>query len=1443
MFFNESLQNHLNTSSTIRLNSKVISEWNMNSADNILQIGNYRYRPTDALGSKYQIPVQSFSLNDDGNYYTDATFSDIQIDGGIDNKDIPTFLTSRKQKEGQLYSLEDCFGKNRPRSGINKLRYFQDKFSHFVNRYMADRPRYYISSREDAFKYWTSYRWEGEVERGIANKTLNGRNYIDDACPYVVYKEQIPANRVVVKMQTNAGTVDLGNFIDSGVAIQDPFYGTENQTTPIRWKIQTLVGDSWVDAIAFDETSLRQDGSDIIGPDGYLELHYGAIIPDAYKNIFTLIGDLSNETLLPDPTTLADGSAYFIKNNEDEAGTFYIAIEEDWLTFSAEYGWYLGEPVPLKQTSYVTELVNKKQFTSPSSGEIVYREFQYLKGLRIVVETMNVYDSTFDLIELSPRLAIDLSDKTQQFSIKKSASDLGVTGLPVSQLLAATGSIDLFDYDQAFFESNTNSLISKYLSQNIQFKFYEIISDVEGEDIPVPIKTMYSEGFPATQSSDRSVSIELRDLFYYFESMTAPQILITNCSLSMAISMLLDSVGFSNYSFKRTDADSEPEIPFFFIEPDVTVVEVLNNIAVSTQSAMFFDENNDFIVMSKDYMLPNESERPTDLVLYGSKDFTKQNEIKNKTTNESLANIISIASQNKEIFNAGSINYTTRYIQRSYRSLKQAMVLDRDKTWVYKPALLWEVSPTQQTKPINDEIGSQASYVLGAIPLNSDLTDKEPTVFNDRIINNVIDLGDGVYWITRYNGYFYANGEIIKYDAVQFSVPGLQNINPNDPNIDGDNVWITNVQEYSKYFAQMPFNGKMYPTGLVRIYTEPNYETVNGVTFLQNGPVAKHGRGQFDTVKTYHRAGLGPEWSSNDNVRGLKMDFKYLSNPDLELPTTTLGLAGQNNERARQATRSGLIKNFLASPKTEETGRDLSYPATVQSSAFVFNGTSFASIDNPLEHISYVYKELENRFVHFGTRMRIIGRVENSEIRGQTVNGSFIYYTPSEARSDQPTAIAGASGGLAIMLNPETNNGYYLELVALTDSNVADFEDLGVKNILFYKVKKNSEAESDTDPAIPITLWSGVGNVIVDDGRFTGQGRLNAESATTVYDIAIEYENIGTTRRFYLYINNVMIAIVDDPDPLPIYTNTALFVRGSSQCMFENIYALTNNYSQNATFAIETPVSTAFDVKDLNANKSFQKYTISGLVQSTYLSGLGSSEPPKYNIYYEEFGTIMRECAYFNVRYDKAYPALYAKMSPTFNRVKGYTVSNFMAKAYGAEFLIFNATDTALNLDSTSGNYLRIQGVTFTQESTNELTVDNYFNRLSSPTSIKINQNNSVSPPTKIKEQYFDIKLSRLSQGVKSFSLDSPYIQSHDAAEDIMGWMVNKIMKPSKSLGLNIFSNPTIQLGDIVQIDYKNSNNVYEVADPKDRFVVYHIEYERGQTGPSMSIYLSQVPS
>jgi hypothetical protein len=293
--------------------------------------------------------------------------------------------------------------------------------------------------------------------------------------------------------------------------------------------------------------------------------------------------------------------------------------------------------------------------------------------------------------------------------------------------------------------------------------------------------------------------------------------------------------------------------------------------------------------------------------------------------------------------------------------------------------------------------------------------------------------------------------------------------------------------------------------------------------------------------------------------------------------------------------------------------------------------------------------------------------------------------------------------------------------------------------------------------------------------------------------------------------------------------------------MFENVYALANNYSQNTSFALETPVSAAFGDEHITANESFRKYAMSGIVQSTYLSGISTAQPPSFNMYFDEFGTIMREAAYLKVRYDKAYPALYAQLSPTFNRIKGYTTSGFKAGSYGAEFLVFNSTDTSLNLDESSGNYLRIQGIAFTQESNNQLTVDSYFAKNANFSDPVIGKDGLIVSPLKSALDYDKIQTSRLTYGKKEFSLDPIYVQSNDDANELMGWIINKILRPRKNVGVKVFSTPIIQLGDIVNIEYKDElgNDIIESEDKS--FVVYNIEYVKSSEGPEMTLYLSEV--
>jgi len=1153
---------------------------------------------------------------------------------------------------------------------------------------------------------------------------------------------------------------------------------------------------------------------------------------------------------------------------------------------------------------------------------------------------------------MSPRLKADISDYVLTYETNKVMNRSVFEGLPVGGLSSTNGQINLMNYDGAFNENNQNSIVYNQLKPSVKFEFYETILNVNGYDKFIPIKTLYSESFPIAVGGQADLQISLKDFYFRLETTKAPSLMITNTTLTNAIATLLDNIGFSNYVFKFIDSKEDVVIPYFFVEPDVSVAEVLQRLAISTQTSMFFDEYNNFVLMSKEYLLPNTNlERDTDYYLYGNKVDVNTDTIINSgslfkdlrsasasiySNNIALPNIMSINAEETNIVNSGQIVYTTRYVQRERSSLNQAFMLDQDINYTYKPSVLWEVAAQGLSKTINEK-QKTGNYTLGAVALNSDLTAEIPYVdSNFEIQNNIFSVGENIYWLPRFQGYLYANGEIIRYDAVEYVVSapkvtryGVQlagtdtfferdprgPIRPRQPRLkpniiqpvtvqlfnvvdlltkqvvatydsieaaerrvkelfDGlsvttnlrsgieNRVWITSNQEYQKYFSTLPFNGKMYPTGNIRIYVQPEYKQYSdanysgllgpeqGVVFNPDKPVKAHGRGQFNTNIVAHSSGLPAYWSDNANLGGVKMESKYLFStkpiedikppaiirePSLNQLNSYTAKSIVDKSRAEGSTRTGTLANFLRENyPTDEQIKNKSYTSgVIQSSALVFTGPVTELSSGSVSYrdfISYVSKPLEKGYNHIGTRMRIVGKIEGNNNKVATPQNSFTYYTTSPTSTAQDSFITGGGGGLAFWFNKKYNFGYFFEIVSLTGDNLDRYNKDGteIHNVLFYKLMPGNDSGLKT---IPHKLFGGLTQIFADEGKFVGQDKVVDQGITTMYDLAVEWQNIaGNVYRFYLYLNDKLIATVDDNVPsLGIFNNIALFTRGSSKCMFENIYALKSDESFNPKEPLELVDRVQGEIKDslMIQSQSLRRYAVPSIVSSTFLSSLYPDKSPKFKMYYEEFGTIFRECAYFNIKYDQAYPALISKIAPTFNKEKAYSISGFKSGAYGAEFLIFNTTDRAIILDETSGNYLKIYGVTFTQNTTNTLTVDNYFNKIANFSDPEeITTGNIYKSPVTADKIYNDIKLSRSKYGEKSFSLNSDYIQDDDTAKDLMSWLISKTLKPRKIFYIETFATQHLQLGDILTINYKLPDGDLLVETDK-RFVVSEIFYSR----------------
>jgi hypothetical protein len=1490
MFLDNSLINHVQTKNSIDVDSLIVAEWNQNSLLNIENYGNYRWRPESQIFNdiKYRTLVPEYDSIDSPNYYSDALESNNISKYRTDRDDEPLIFLTPETNRQLYYSLKDCLKPFRPRSGINKMLFFSGNYIDGVRS--ARRPRYYFCSKRDEFKYWTSYRKEQGVEFGVSSLSpkstdnLNIGYQINDAVPFVVYKNSVPSNRIVVKMQTNLAdpnglTISRESIVQPSIrvgnrVIVDPLKDELKSSIPRRWKIQYLDSENnWNDAASFNENSTRKDGSRIVPWDGYVELSYGIKIPEEYRDSFNLIDYASSSVQFLDNPL--NGQAYITEASTSNPGVLNIwsSLSSEWEQLDVEYGFSLSENDDTKKTGLIKKFNNPDYFIK--DGITTYREFKFIRGLRIVVETMYAPNKTFDLIEMSPRLKADITKYTVSYEINKNmmATDFG---LPVGGLVASTGNINISNHDGSFTElnafdtlTNTGSIIANNLNPQIKFDFYETILNVDGYDKFVPLKTFYSEDSAVSSSNSQDVSLPLRDAFFRLETKNAPSLFLQNCTLTMAVSTMLDNIGFSNYIFKGINTANDPVIPFFFVEPDISVAEILQRLAQSTQTAMFFDEYNNFVVMPKEYLLPDSSVRDSNeaiserlSTLYGQKTTLNGTQY--------VPNIETISSSETKVINDGQINYTTRYIQREVSKLEQAELDLSERTYAYKSSLLWELGEQEELRTINQPTG-KSGYSLAAVPINTNLSDVVPYVLNNTIINNIIDVGENAIWLSRFQGYLFANGEIIRYDAQEYDVSGV------------GRVWISTNNEYQKYFSKLPFNGKMILTGNIRIFVEPYYENALGsdnfgldvgVRF-KNGIVKSHGRGQFGTQVISHSSGLNDYWKDSSNVQSFRMDSSYLfktSNvediPYPEMLSTKTGKLGE--DLTNVPTITDKIANFLKQSVRSESNSSVSSQGsigTVQSSALVMSGPYPANLSGTThvsrDLVSYVYKDFSNDFKHVGARMRIIGKP--IDINTQSPLNSTSYYTVNNLGSS--TEVSGGSGGIGYMVDTETNSGYFLELAALTK----DFFESGaslnsasvgveVHNIIFYKTLPTTTLNQDTgkpNTAIPVKLWGTTAKILVDEGKFVGMDRMASIDNQTVYDIAIESEMIpnSSTAKFYIYLNNVLIATVIDTDALPsiksnIKFTTCLFTRGSSKVMFEHLYALKNKAGQTESVTITSgfdsnnnPTTKNIRLssieRDLSISESLRSYAMPYLVESSYLSSIGAERSPDFDIYYEEFGTIMRECAYFNIKYDQAYPAIVAQLVPPFTDEKSYTVSGFMPGSYGAEFLIFNNTDKAINLSESSANRIMIQGITFTQNISNVLTIDDYFKEMSN-FSDPVIVDNVIVNPERAEKIYDDIKSSRSIYGNKAFSIDSFYIQNEDSAKEIMKWLIGKTLKPRKVLEVDVFGMPYLQLGDIVKINYDLQDGI-KFIDIDKRFVVISMLYSRSDSDIKTAIRLVEV--
>jgi len=222
--------------------------------------------------------------------------------------------------------------------------------------------------------------------------------------------------------------------------------------------------------------------------------------------------------------------------------------------------------------------------------------------------------SDFDrmqLIEVSPRLEVDLSNFVESVNIQKSVDGQNSL-LPISSINSNTcnvtlSGIPLFYNNQLvnIFSSQsdeTSTLLSSILRKNIKFyvhfnllSYSDISSNViQTSNAHIPGGVFYSDSWD--ESDINSISIQCFDVTRYLQATPSPDYVANLKTVFEIITNILDCAGFTDYDYdalyKVCNSKAMPmDVSYFYCNSkDSTIVDTLNQLFTAYQIGAYIDE-------------------------------------------------------------------------------------------------------------------------------------------------------------------------------------------------------------------------------------------------------------------------------------------------------------------------------------------------------------------------------------------------------------------------------------------------------------------------------------------------------------------------------------------------------------------------------------------------------------------------------------------------------------------------------------------------------------------------------------------------------------------------------------------------------------------------------------------------------------------------------------
>ena len=465
-----------------------------------------------------------------------------------------------------------------------------------------------------------------------------------------------------------------------------------------------------------------------------------------------------------------------------------------------------------------------KKITVTQTSKSVNTQFSSISNATLTSELNRMH-----LVEISPRLEIDLTDYVTDVTINKSL-DSKNTYIPISAINANDATVVLSGIPAGFgsnlvslFSSHSDqnaTILSNMLRKNIKFylnwnlKSYSQASphSYTSSGTYIPAGVFYSDTWD--ENDIKSVTVQCYDVTRYLQTLPVPDYVANLKTVFEVITNILDFAGFTDYDYDSLySVCNDPTLPmdlfyFYCNSKDTTIFDALAELFLAYQIGAYIDE-------------------------YGIMKFLSLSNILNNPTSS-----MTIADSN--IFEGGyaisskakpgkiSLRYTAPKIKQSL-ALQNATNPDiqNSPSFVYTTSddVVWQ----QQTL---DSVGYNYLYANMA---------EKSNIFN---INNNVLLDIFHTFSLNNNGYAAIENEIVSFVHKEYSLSN------------GTTTTKVSVKNDLELAAEINRFSKKYQSSLVVSTLDGNGNPTTpvdyNITVTPTGNITNVERGLFGTVPVDH---------------------------------------------------------------------------------------------------------------------------------------------------------------------------------------------------------------------------------------------------------------------------------------------------------------------------------------------------------------------------------------------------------------------------------------------------------------------------------------------------------------------------------------------------------------------------------------------------------------